>query len=280
MSNKLILVEGIPGSGKSTVALKIQSHLESTGKKVIMFQEGDLHPIDIAWCSVLTIEEYLKLQDDYPELKDLLKKWTRIEEDRVIVAYTKLGFYPDQNPLMTYLASKEVYQNKVSFESFKDLHIERWGKLSDQADEDVTYVFECVFFQNHIVELLGAHDMNAKDIKDYLLELITKVKDLNPKIIYLSQADVGTTINHVAKERLSEDKSKWKDWIDLVIEYVDEMLYSKNRNQSGYEAAIDFFETRKVIELSVLESMQVDKQIIDNSDFDLNRVMEEIIEEL
>ena len=58
MKNRLILVEGIPGSGKSTISKKIRDFLVSKGLDVVLYNEGDLHPTDMAWNALLSKEEY------------------------------------------------------------------------------------------------------------------------------------------------------------------------------------------------------------------------------
>ncbi len=49
MNTKLILVEGIPGSGKSTFARRIAGHYQALGQTVRLYNEGDYHPADVAW---------------------------------------------------------------------------------------------------------------------------------------------------------------------------------------------------------------------------------------
>ena len=49
MKTNLIIVEGLPGSGKSTTAAMIADELKKKGKKVICVDEGALeHPADYA----------------------------------------------------------------------------------------------------------------------------------------------------------------------------------------------------------------------------------------
>ncbi len=51
METKLILIEGIPGSGKSTIAQKTGEYLSARGLKTKVYAEGQLHPVDLAWCA-------------------------------------------------------------------------------------------------------------------------------------------------------------------------------------------------------------------------------------
>jgi tRNA uridine 5-carbamoylmethylation protein Kti12 len=67
----LILIEGIPGSGKSTLARRLHDHYAARGLRVSMFTEGDLHPVDFAWCAYMTRKDYDELCDAYPEFSDI-----------------------------------------------------------------------------------------------------------------------------------------------------------------------------------------------------------------
>lgn len=58
MNSRLILVEGIPGAGKTTIARKIKEKLIEEGKDVILYEEGVSHPADMAWNAYLKKEEY------------------------------------------------------------------------------------------------------------------------------------------------------------------------------------------------------------------------------
>lgn len=178
---------------------------------------------------------------------------------------------------MTELAEKEVYQGRISFEDFRDIHLDLWSEI---PKKEGYFVFECIFFQNHIVELLGSHDLPKSEIENYLKALIKTVASMKPLLIYLTQDDLEKTIDRASKERVTRDKTRWKDWINLVIEYIDAMPYSKKRNQSGYDGVIAFFKDRKNIELSLLYKLDIEILKINNSDFDLEKVLKQVDQKL
>lgn len=67
MDRNLIIVEGLPGSGKSTTAAMIADELRKKGKKVFCFDEGDReHPADYA--------DY-DFPDFETEREKILEKW-------------------------------------------------------------------------------------------------------------------------------------------------------------------------------------------------------------
>ncbi|MCM1991621.1 thymidylate kinase [Oceanirhabdus seepicola] len=278
MKNRLILVEGIPGSGKSTISNKIKEYLESKGIKVKLYSEGDAHPADLGWNACLTIDEYKEVVKDNPEIEDKLKENTKFEGDYVVIAYTKLGLPMKGSELIKYLETKEVYDGKATLEIFKELHFQRWKQFAESmSNNDSVAIFECAYLQNHVNELMGWHGKDSKYIEEYMLELIDTVKVLNPKLIYLTQPNTEETIKRVAAERVSTDKSKWDDWIDLVIRYVEGSEYGQSEGLKGYEGVIQFFKDRKKIEEVIIENLPIDKAVINNTEYDWDKVFEEVV---
>ncbi|QVK18771.1 thymidylate kinase [Mycoplasmatota bacterium] len=274
MENRLILVEGIPGSGKTMISRKIKHDLESKGEKAILYNEGDVHPADLAWHAYISLNEFERIVKEYPKYKTSLIKYTQIEENFALVAYTKLGIR--EKELFKYFEEHEVYDGRVPFEVFKKLHFKRWTKFVDQVNSDSIIIFECAYLQNHINELFAFHNKDRDNIIKYMLELINIVKKLKPILIYLSQPDVGETISRVAKERVSPDKSQYEDWIDLVISYVEKSMYGKLNNLKNFDGAIKFFEHRKKLELAVIEQLPIDKVVIENPDYNWEKVFNKI----
>ena len=58
MVTKLILLEGIPGSGKTTFARKIAEWFRRMGITVNLFSEGQSHPADLGWNACVPIALY------------------------------------------------------------------------------------------------------------------------------------------------------------------------------------------------------------------------------
>lgn len=277
METKLILIEGIPGSGKSTIAKKISQHLETQNIRTALFCEGDIHPADLAWCSYIPINEYKDIINKHPQYSQVINKNAMIEGDHAVVAYTKLGFSPSENEVMKCFEDYEVYDGRVSLERFSQIHHDRWRKFAGSAvNENVINIFECAFLQNHICELMGIRGEGNDFITKHLISLISTVDKLNPVIIYLDQPDVNKTISRVAKERVSPDKSKYSDWIDLVIAWIEKSLYGKMKGLAGYDGAIEFFIERKMIEMEVIEKLPINKHIIQNPDYNWNDVFSKI----
>jgi cytidylate kinase len=282
MKNRLILVEGMPGSGKTTISKKIRDYLIDKGLEVELYNEGDLHPVDLAWNALLTKEEYKSLIKNNKEFENVLKENSIFEDDYVIVAYTKLGLYKDQNDLMKYFESHEVYDGRVSLDMFKEIHLRRWRKFGQEMkkSKDKVVIFECAFFQNHINELLAVHEKDIHYIMQYLKELLETVLDLNPKLIYLNQSSVRNTLDRVAKERVSENKEVYPDWIDLVTDYFKNSNYGKSNNVNGFDHIVEYFKKRQELELKAIEKLSINSFVVDNSNYDWDNIIKIIKEEI
>ncbi|MBP3887010.1 MAG: hypothetical protein J6F30_05065 [Cellulosilyticum sp.] len=127
----------------------------------------------------------------------------------------------------------------------------------------------------------------AKKIEAYLLELLKNVEKYHPLLIYLTQKDVEETITRVARKRVSPDKSKWEDWIDLVIHSVEKSKYGKEHHLEGRTGVVQYYKDRKAIELEYLHKLEeeyagiADIEIVHNDNYDwekLDKKLKEIVE--
>jgi Chromatin associated protein KTI12 len=254
---KLILVEGIPGSGKSTTARKIEQLLKAQGKTVHCFQEGDLHPCDLAWHACVPIAVYEELLNIYPEKKDALTKNASVDDTYAYVTYGKLDLLPD-HPLFITLKDYEPYGGKVSLEQFKTLHFARWKTFAQKADKKAIYIFECAYLQNHVVELMLMYEQSDSYIVNYMKELIETVRSLNPLLIYLYPKEVEWVIRNAASERKTDYPEIWNDWIDDVIAYFENSNYAKTSKLTGYANVIESFKQRQRLELDIIKQLPIE----------------------
>lgn len=278
LKTRLILIEGIPGSGKTTFAEKLNQYLVGQGKTPKLFREGDKHPADLAWHAYLTDAEFEDLTGKYPEYAQRLRSNAIFDSGHVLVSYTNLGFWRDQNELMRYLQQKEVFDGKLSPEAFMSLYMDRWKSFAKCAAEtEDIYIFECVYMQNQVNELVMYSDADTDCIASYLSALAQTVKELNPVVIYLTQPDPGETIRRVAAERIADGENRNHDWINLVIDYVEHSPYGKKHGLAGYDGTIRYFAMRRDMELELLKRLPVRSFVVENRGYDYDAAFEEMI---
>ncbi|GKU24477.1 thymidylate kinase [Clostridium folliculivorans] len=276
MENKLILVEGIPGSGKTTTARKIKEKLIAEGKKVVLYEEGMSHPADMSWNAYLSEEEYnnflskcLKMWEtsektiSKEELKHRIEIQIRREHNHVILAYTKIDF-PEGNywGLVGEVAAKEICDGRRSLKEFTEIHLRRWESFGEKALlDDNIYIFECAFLQNHIFELLGVYEKSDEAILTYLTNLLNKVKCLNPCIVYIEPVDVEKVIMKAADERKAPNESR-KDWIDEIANWVSNTNYGTNHRLAGREGVFSFCKERLRIDKAMIRNLDIPVTLI------------------
>ena len=276
MNSRLILVEGIPGAGKTTTARKIKEKLIDEGKEAILYEEGMSHPADMAWNACLKEDEYndfikkcsemwegSKKSISKEELISRIQRQTRIEDNNVILAYTKIDFPEDCYwSLIGDVASKEICDGRKSLDEFRDIHLRRWSKFAEQALlNDNIYIFECAFLQNHIFELLGVYEKSDEEIYLYLKSLLETVKSLSPSIVYIEPSSVEDIIIQAANERKSPEGSR-PEWIDEVANWVSNMNFGKSHNLKGIEGVFYFCKERLRIDKLMIEKLNVSVTII------------------
>lgn len=276
MNSRLILVEGIPGAGKTTTARKIKEKLIDEGKEAILYEEGMSHPADMAWNACLKEDEYndfikkcsemwegSKKSISKEELISRIQRQTRIEDNNVILAYTKIDFPEDCYwSLIGDVASKEICDGRKSLDEFRDIHLRRWSKFAEQALlNDNIYIFECAFLQNHIFELLGVYEKSDEEIYLYLKSLLETVKSLSPSIVYIEPSSVEDIIIQAANESKSPEGSR-PGWIDEVANWVSNMNFGKSHNLKGIEGVFYFCKERLRIDKLMIEKLNVPVTII------------------
>ncbi|WP_025482327.1 hypothetical protein [Eisenbergiella tayi] len=209
MHSKLILVEGIPGSGKSTFAQKIADCYSTRGQKTNLYTEGDYHPADLAWNARLPLEELDNILAPYSAFRADIDKNTHIEDGYAIISYTHVT--TDTPEFYKAMEDREVYDSRIPFPEFRELIHKRWLAFGTQAKEkDELTIFECAFLQNQVTELMLMQLADTETMIQYFNDLISTVLPLSPVLFYLSQTNVRETITRVAKQRVSE----YGSWID------------------------------------------------------------------
>lgn len=267
MNAKLIMVEGIQGSGKSTFAKRIAEWVKAQNIAVNLFVEGQPHPADLAWNACVPLDFLDNLILKYKEIEPEIRKNMRIEGDNALIAYTLVK--TDVHDFFKDFEKFEVYDNRVSFDIFCKLHYSRWQTFVKQsAEKDELNIFECAFLQNHVSELMNFQLAGKEDIEKHLKKLISPALCLSPILVYLSPTNVKETIEHVAKER----NFLYGRWIDAVITYTENTPYGKLHNLKGLDGVILNIENRKSIELDIIKTLPIKTIILENSNNDWDNI--------
>ena len=271
MEAKLIMVEGLPGAGKTTVAKRIKKQMEDDGKKVILYGEKSNNPADMAWQAYLTKEEYHSFVADCldvwlksnqsisdEELIRRIEAQSQLENGHVAIAYRSIDFpAPEYQVLASKLESKEIYRNGLPFDEFRELHLERWGRFAHNMQlRKETVIFEANFLQNTIFELMFYRGMSDEQILDYLMELADTVKFLEPRFLYVMTQNIESMVDKIAKERALPPDSG-RDWYTNFVNWVPATMFGKQHNLSGRKGLIEVLKERQRMDYLVLRKIGI-----------------------
>lgn len=256
---KLIIVEGIPGSGKTSTAQYVHRLIEAKGIEARLFLEGNLdHPADFEAVACLEPEEQAQVLAAFPEQRECLEQWASIQDGRTFYSFGKMGESGCPEDLCSALARFEVYEH-IPLQRYYEVSLKRWQAFAARADrEDALWIFECCLIQNPLTVLLAHHDRPEAEIKSHVLALAQAIQTLNPVLIYLDARNVQVTLEQVARQRP-------KEWLEFVIQYVTGQDYGQSLGLRGFAGMIRFYETLRRAGLEIYEQLAWNKLRLDVS---------------
>ncbi|HYK71790.1 MAG TPA: hypothetical protein VEV44_01495 [Pseudoneobacillus sp.] len=261
---KLYIVEGIPGSGKTTTALWLAEVLKIRGNNVKVFLEGNPdNPADFESVACLNELQIHDLEKQFPEVRALAE----LKNGRFFISY---GHLFETNPdLHKALQRYDVYELPIA--DFYEVTLDKWQEFANKAliDEEV-YVLECCFLQNPFTFLLAKHDVEKKLIFNHIEKIAQKIADLEPTILYFEQDNIKESINRVRNERS-------KDWFEFLTWYYTEQSYGQARNLKGEAGVVHFLNERKQLEKEILSILPIKSIFLNNSEYDWEKRKEEIL---
>ncbi|UVI32922.1 hypothetical protein [Paenibacillus spongiae] len=266
MSSKLVLIEGLPGFGKTTTAQLVHEILTEMNIKSQLFLEGNLdHPADYEGVAFFNKNEFDALLGTHEKVKDLLNNLMIKQGRDYFLEYRKIkneygSAFPDE--LLQEVVQHDIYE--LSLDQNRRLVTERWKKFVERALHGAeTFVFDCCFIQNPVTMGMIKYDAKKEDVIRYVFELAAIVERLNPLLIYVDQNDLSHSFRKAVKERPPE-------WSEGFIEYYTSQGYGKKQNYKGLEGTLQVLQARKKLEEEIFNGLIINKRKVDNSSYNNN----------
>lgn len=235
-----VFLEGIPGSGKSTLL----NHLSEQLTEYQAYREGDISPVELAWCSYLTKEQYEEALEKFPELAYAIESHMVKEDEYYIVAYTQIR--TEHFEFYQYMEQFEIYSGRRDDKEFREIIYKRFSNFSKTGN-----LFECSFFQNIIDELLLYKCYSDEEVVEFYQGLIKQIDMKNFKLIRLVTSDMEQSILKIKAERVNDQGEE--DWYRAMTEYLANAPYSKNHKLEGLSGLMEYFNKRLEMEQKVIE---------------------------
>ena len=229
---KLILIEGLPGTGKTTITRKISDHLIKKGENVTSLFEGDDRiPSDFCEIAGIPSNEFEVVNRNYPEnpvnhyeLLFQTRNYVFLKfnksSDNIAEMFKKWDMGDEHNQFMTASQYIPCALERLTY----------WVN-ANTGNQEIT-VIDSGFLQNPINELLF-RKASDQQIFSFIKETFQRIGPLNPFCFYLKRANAETAVSF-AKRVKGPD---WAARVDAMLTYFE---------------SPDFFNRRFEIELHVL----------------------------
>ena len=253
---RLLLVEGIPGSGKTTTARSAARWLAGAGARVAVYCEGDPQPADLAWQWWLRPEEFEAVCRLHSDAEAEMRRCSWVGAAGVAVAYTKVdadrcgGQWPE---VLAAMQGREPFNGTIPAVTFVDMLAARWaefGASEVSADAADVVVFDGAFLQNTLVELVLFADRDADAITGDLYRLAESVARWRPFLLRLVPVDPAAAFDAVGRERVDEVGHPW--WRESAETYTADTPWARARGLPAPGALQAYLAIRQRLEAQIL----------------------------
>ncbi|KKO55107.1 hypothetical protein [Paenibacillus sp. DMB20] len=264
MKTKLIMVEGLPGFGKSTTSRMIHDILTERNIEARLVMEGDAdHPADYEGTACLTEEEFERLLQTAGPFKEILIERAAKKGSWNLLPYQKLkNEYGTTLPDDLYhsLSKQDIYELPLDFN--RKLITDRWEAFAERAwHEPIVTIFECCFIQNPVTIGMVKYDETEDQVMDYVLGLEKAILPLNPVLFYIEQDNLEYAFRKAIRERPEA-------WSTGFVHYYTRHGYGKHRGLEGVEGTLQVLEARRELEYRILGRLGLNQVRINNSLYD------------
>ena len=204
IDTRLIMLEGLPATGKSTNSDFLRMQLERNGKKVKWIHEvAHPHPTMIFSQAFLSHNEYRALLKTYPESADIINKIAVFRKNSVSIDLLEIEWnYAGIINNLAYEAIKEFDAWKFTLDKYEETTFAKWEHFSETAmqENDTVYILDSGIFQAQIFTFLW-NNAPYERLEKFVNKLYNIVKCLNPVLIYLYRENTESTIDYLEKNR-------------------------------------------------------------------------------
>lgn len=211
--NRAILLEGLPGTGKTTNSYRLFEQLVRNGRDVRWLHEvSQPHPTLFFSESCLTKEEYRLFTEKYPESAEMLDSIAEVRATTVGIDYlTAARRTPGQEKAAWYQELRQYDVMDFSLERYEPAALDKWEAFVNAAlRNDTIYILDSSIFQYQIFTFL----LNGADyprLARFVHSAMKLLEPLRPALIYLYREKTEDSIAFMERQRGIKDlESTWE----------------------------------------------------------------------
>lgn len=256
----LILLEGLPATGKSTNSRFLLTQLERNGRRVRWIHEmARPHPVLFFQEACLTHEEYDAFIHMYPEAKSPLASMAIVREHTVGIDLLQVEW--DYGLTISAEALAELKRYDVwsfSLERYKEVALEKWRYFAYQMKQDPELVVildsALIQFQLFCFQLVNA---SVQELDVFVQQLFQLLSPLNPTLLYLYREQTEQSIDHLIRCR-------GESFVERIWNRDKHQPYYQTRPQQP-ESYKQFLRDYGTIALDLYQHAPCDKKAIELS---------------
>ena len=207
IDTQLIMLEGMPSTGKTTNARLIQIQLERNNINAKWIHEVAMpHPVLFFDEAGLTYDEYNNFLEIYSEASDILNNIAVFKESTVGIPLPEIEWHCKDK------ISEEAYQALLEFDVwnfpldvYKKFALEKWAHFAEKALENrnEVYVIDSAIFQFQIFAFLFKN-RPYEELQSFINQITNIIQPLNPCLIFLYRENTEATIDYLENDRGAE----------------------------------------------------------------------------
>ncbi|ARU60795.1 hypothetical protein CBW65_06585 [Tumebacillus avium] len=219
---KLILMEGLPSTGKSTNSGFLLDQLEKNGQRSTWIHEvARPHPTLFFFEASLDEIEYRDYISRYPQTASILGELAIKHGDSYGVDLLEIEW--NQNDLFSEEATLDLKQYDVwnySIDRYANIALEKWKHFVEkQMTSDEIVILDSSIFQFQVYSFLLA-GKRYEDLHCFIERLFDIISPLNPSLVYFYRENTNDTIDYLIQER--------------GVRFL-ESIWERDRNQPYYK---------------------------------------------
>lgn len=196
----IILLEGLPGTGKSTNAHFLFMQQERNHKACKWIHEAaHPHPVVFFDEANLTYDEYDQLLKGFPAAAPLLNRIAEFRKNTIGIDLLDIEWNHKEAIGAEVLAALRRF-DVWSFppDKYISTALEKWASFADKAAEGGTdvYILDSGIFQYQIFRLM-LQNAPLELLKRFVAALVNIIRPLDPGLIYLHRENTEDTIDYL-----------------------------------------------------------------------------------
>ncbi|MBQ7183536.1 MAG: hypothetical protein IJR97_06060 [Clostridia bacterium] len=201
--NRLIMLEGLPGTGKTANSYRLFEQLVRNGRDVRWLHEvSQPHPTLFFSESCLTKEEYRVFTERYPEAAECLGSIAEVRATTVGIDYlTAARRMPGPENAAWYRELLKYDAMDLTLDRYETAAREKWEAFVNAAlRNDTVYILDSAIFQYQIFTFL----LNGADhqrLAGFVRGIMNMLEPLRPALIYLYRKNTEDSIAFIEKRR-------------------------------------------------------------------------------